>query len=61
MGGSTCIPCMAEGIEHTFEDPDDYNQHMRDKHGPKDAPATPRHRTPRSEPRRSPRQPKRKK
>jgi len=58
---STCIPCQAEGHLHTFDDPEDYNKHMREKHGPEEKPTARRAPTPRTAPRRSPRQPKRKK
>jgi hypothetical protein len=30
---STCIPCQAEGIEHTFDKKEDYYTHMNHKHG----------------------------
>jgi hypothetical protein len=30
---SSCIPCAAEGVDETFEDPNDYYAHMETAHG----------------------------
>jgi len=55
---STCIPCQADGKTVTFDDAEDYDKHMTTAHANDDTKKKSRPRTPRSEPRKSPRQPR---
>lgn len=57
---STCLTCQAAGSTVTFDEAEDYQKHLEEKHGPKpERTSTPRTNARRSP--RSPRQPKRKK